>query len=100
MEKLYNFLGLCKKAGKLVSGAFQTEEAIQNKSACLVIISEDASDNTKKKFTDKCTFYDIPYMIYGNKELYGKALGKDERTSIAILDMGFSTKILEFSKEH
>lgn len=98
-EKLYNFLGICKKAGQLASGAFQTEEAIQKKKALLVLIPEDASDNTKKKFQDKCAFYQIPIYLVGEKEKYGKALGKEERTSIAVLEAGFAKKILAYLSE-
>ena len=45
-----SYLGLAKKAGKVRSGEFQTEEAVKKKLACLVILAADASDNTKKKF--------------------------------------------------
>lgn len=93
-EKIYSLLGLCKKAGKLVSGEFATEKCITSGNARLVIISEDASDNTRKKFTDKCTYYKVPVHYFGDKEMLGHAIGKDVRTSLAITDEGLAKTLL------
>ena len=57
-EKIYSLLGLCQKAGKLVSGEFAVEKAVKGGNAKIVIISADASENTAKKFRDKCVYYD------------------------------------------
>ena len=78
------------RAGKLQSGEFSVLEAVRHKKAELVIISEDASDNTKKKFSDKCSYYNVPMIFFGNKEVLGHAIGKDVRTSLAVLDEGFA----------
>ena len=50
MNKIYSLLGLCQKAGKIVSGEVGCEAAIKNKTAKLLLLAEDASENTKKKF--------------------------------------------------
>jgi ribosomal protein L7Ae-like RNA K-turn-binding protein len=44
------------KAGKVASGEFMTEKAVKTSMAHLVIVAEDASANTKKMFSDMCTF--------------------------------------------
>ena len=41
---------LCQKAGKMASGEFAVEKALQDGSCYYVIITNDASENTKKKF--------------------------------------------------
>ena len=46
-NKVFSLLGLAMKARQLVSGEFQTQEAVKQQNAKLVIISEDASENTK-----------------------------------------------------
>ncbi|WP_026651884.1 L7Ae/L30e/S12e/Gadd45 family ribosomal protein [Butyrivibrio proteoclasticus] len=89
-KKIYSLLGLCMRAGKLKSGEFATLEAIRDKSAVLVIVSEDASNNTKKEFSDKCSFYDVPMVFFGDKDKLGHAIGKDVRTSLAITDKGLA----------
>ncbi len=89
-NRIYSLLGLCQKAGKLVSGEFSVENAIKGGKACLVIVSNDASENTSKKFRDKCDYYEVPFYMFGDKEKLGHAIGKEVRTSIAITDDGFA----------
>lgn len=86
-------LGLATKAGKTASGEFMTEKSVKSHKAYLVIVSEDASDNTKKMFTNMCRFYKVPLVITGTKEDLGHAMGKELRASLAILDEGFARSI-------
>lgn len=95
MDKVLSYLGLAKKAGKITSGEFLTENAVSKKKAKLVIVAEDASDNTKKKFSDKCTFYKIPIVFYKTKPELGNAIGTSPKASVAVLDDGFSKVILK-----
>ncbi len=67
-NKVFSLLGIAMRGHNLVSGELQTLNAIKNGSAMLVIIAEDASDNTRKLFTDKCSFYNVPVRMYGQKE--------------------------------
>lgn len=94
-NKLLSMLGLCTKAGKLKSGEFQTESSVKSGEAFLVIVAGDASDNTKKKFNDMCTFYETPIIEYGLKEEMAKAIGKDVRAMLAVCDEGFAKTILK-----
>ncbi len=86
-------LGLATRAGKLVSGEFSVENAIKEYKAYLCIVAEDASDNTKKLFRNKCDYYDVPIHICFEKEVLGHAIGKESRASVAVLDEGFANAI-------
>lgn len=86
-------LGLAEKAGKMVSGEFSVEKAIKNRKACLVILATDASENTRKHFSDMCSYRSIPYYIYGTKEELAHAIGKEMRVSLAVTDAGFADSI-------
>ncbi|WP_088033786.1 YlxQ family RNA-binding protein [Evansella clarkii] len=88
-----NLLGLIYRAGKLVTGEELVVKAVQKQKLSLVIISEDASDNTKKKLSDKCSYYKIPFFIRGDREAIGQAIGKAGRVVIGIEDPGFAKKI-------
>ena len=44
-NKIYSLLGLAMRGRNLVSGEFQTEDAVKKGSAMLVIVAEDASAN-------------------------------------------------------
>ena len=95
-NKAYSMIGLATKAGKTTSGEFSTEKAVKSGAAALVIVSAEASENTKKKFRNMCTYYEVPYYELGGKEELGHALGKGMRASLAIQDEGFSKAILKY----
>ena len=92
-NKVFSMLGLAMKAGKVVSGEFSTEKAIKSGKAHMVIVAEDASDNTKKKFKNMCDFYQVPIYFYKDKDTLGHAMGKEFRASLVILDEGFAKGI-------
>ena len=83
-------IGLAQKAGKTASGEFSTEKAVKTGCAALVIVSTESSDNTKKKFRNMCTYYEVPYFEFGSKEELGHATGREMRASLAVQDAGFS----------
>lgn len=89
-------LSLCAKSGRLVSGGFSVERAVKNQSAYLVLVAQDASNNTKKLFDQKCNYYKIPYFEFGDKDSLGKFIGKEMRTSVAVLDKGFANQIVNY----
>lgn len=94
-ERIYSFLGLATKAGKLVSGDDTCERMLKAGKAKLVIVAEDASDNTRKAFGDMCSYRDIPLRFFGSKELLGRYTGKDKRAVIAVLESGFAKRVME-----
>jgi len=94
MDKVLSMIGLATKAGKVVSGEFSTERAVKGRKALMVIMASDASENTKKNFRDMCVYYKVPYVVYGTKESLGRAMGKEVRASLALMDPGF-TKAIE-----
>lgn len=98
-NKILSLLGIAMRGRNLVSGEFQTLEAIKKGSAMLVIIAEDASDNTRKLFTDKSTFYEVPVISYGTKESLGRAIGKDLRAAVGVCDAGLADAIIKQLEE-
>ena len=92
-SKALSLIGLATKAGKTASGEFCTEKEVKSGKASLVIIADDASDNTKKKFKNMCDFYHVPICFYRDKDTLGHAMGKQFRASLAILDEGFAKGI-------
>lgn len=86
-------IGLATKAGKTAGGEFLTEREVKSGRAALVIVAEDASENTKKKFQNMCEYYKVPIRFYGDKDTLGHAMGKQFRASLAVLDEGFAKGI-------
>ena len=97
-KKILSLFGLATKAGKVASGEFQTETAVKSQTAFLVVVANDASNNTKKLFQDKCSFYKIPMIFFGTKEELGHTIGKEYRASLAILDKGFAEAIINMNQ--
>lgn len=94
-DKALLLIGLATKAGKTVSGEFSTEKEIKSRRAAAVIVAEDASDNTKKKFKNMCDFYQVPIYFYADKDTLGHAMGKEFRASLAILDKGLAKGMIK-----
>ncbi len=92
-DKVLSLLGLAKKAGKLKGGEYCVETEVKKGRAKLVIVAEDASDNTKKSYTDMCSFKKVPVIFYGNKETIGKCIGCEERAAVVLTDEGFANAV-------
>ncbi len=95
MDNVLRMVGLAKKAGKVASGEFMTENAVKSGGARLVIVAQDASDNTKKKFRNMCGFYKVPIREYSLKDEMGHSIGKEFRASLAVTDEGLAQAILK-----
>mgnify|MGYP000650133608 FL=1 len=93
MNRALSMISLATKAGKTKSGEFMTEKEVKEGHAHLVIVADDASDNTKKKFQNMCDFYQVPIYFYKDKDTLGHAMGKEFRASLVILDEGFAKGI-------
>ena len=95
LNKALSLISLATKAGKTASGEFCTEKEVKTGNAELVIVAEDASDNTKQKFKNMCEFYEVPIYFYGDKDTLGHAMGKEFRASLAVTDLGFAKGIIK-----
>lgn len=92
-NKVLSYIGLATKSGNIASGEFLTEKAVKEGKARLVLVADDSSDNTKKKFTNMCEFYKVPIYFFGDKSSLGHGMGKEMRASLAILDQGFADAV-------
>ena len=94
-NKVLTYLGLATRAGKTVSGEFSVEKSLKQRKARLVVVSEKASENTKKKFRNMCEFYEVPVYFLADKEELGKFCGKEFRASLAVQDENFAKAMLK-----
>jgi ribosomal protein L7Ae-like RNA K-turn-binding protein len=94
--KIKNLLTLAAKSGNVVSGDETCINYIKKDAVHLLILAEDASENTKKKFNDKASFRDIPIRSWKGKDELGSTIGKETRTIIGIIDKGFAEKLLKY----
>lgn len=90
-NKILSLAGLAARAGKIASGEFAAEQSVKAQKAFLVLVAGDASANTKKKFYNMCAYYKVPFYILDfDRAALGKAVGKEFRACLAVLDAGLS----------
>ena len=92
-NKVFQMLGIAAKSGNVASGEFSTEKAVKTGHAYLVIVSEEASANTNKMFTNMTDFYEVPMYVFGTKEELGRCIGKEFRASLAITDENLANAV-------
>ena len=95
MQKIHSLLGIAMRAGKLVSGEDGTMIDLKKGKLNLVIVAEDASNNTKKLFKDKSSLRHVNCIELSTKSDLGISIGKDSRAVIGIKDIGFANKIIQ-----
>ena len=94
MSKIYGMVSLSMKAGKLAVGEERAKEAIKSGEARLIIIADDASDNTKKKFSDMAAYRNVPLISIFDRYQFGKLIGKKFSVSAVVTDKGFADSII------
>ncbi|OUM88380.1 MAG: hypothetical protein BAA01_08395 [Bacillus thermozeamaize] len=87
-------LGLCYRAGKLLDGEARVLSALRKGKVRMVLLSSDASENTKKRLMDKCAHCGIPCLVTYERTSLGKAIGKNERVVLGIADQGFADLLM------
>ncbi len=96
MRKLLNMIGLAKRAGQIATGSFICEKLIKARTAKLVVLACDASDNTKKAIRDACEFYNVPLIEVSNMDSLGHAVGAQAlRAVITVNDENFAKAIAD-----
>ena len=89
-----NNLGLCNRAGKLISGTDMVCDYMASGKVFYIFLANDASDNTKKKILNKAFYYNVEVCeSYSSYEL-SQAVGKLNRMVLGVTEKGF-LKILK-----
>jgi ribosomal protein L7Ae-like RNA K-turn-binding protein len=100
MNKFYNFIGISKKAGYAVEGYNKCEETIKKRKLFLVLLSEEASENTKKKFSNYSSRYNVRVISGLPKEELGRCLGLDEINIVGISNQKMALQLIKLWEEN
>ena len=94
-DRLLSFLGICRRAGKVVIGNDPVREAIETDKAFLVMVASDISGNTLKKINTAVNEGNVPcYTVNRTKDEISFSLGK-ACACLAVIDKGFADKFVE-----
>jgi ribosomal protein L7Ae-like RNA K-turn-binding protein len=96
VKALLNMLGLCARAGKLITGEKACVQAIRAGSACVALLDGAASANAVKALDDACKSHGVPLARTGEYQL-GDAIGKPGRMAAVVIDAGMASRIIELS---
>ena len=93
-DRIYSFLGLIQKSGLVSSGDDTVQRDIKKHSCKLLVIADDTSENTRKRFESMAKHHGVEYIYFGNKEDLGHSIGKGERAVISIRDGNLAKGLL------
>lgn len=97
-NKALGLLGLARRAGKLSLGHDAVKAAVQNGTACLCLLSCDASERlcaemkrTLEQYESEAKFLKTDFTM----DELGHSTGSKKTAVLAVLDRGFAEKITE-----
>lgn len=98
-ERILSSIGLAYRASLLTSGFDAVEMALHSGAVGLLIVSSDGSGKQKDKLVRISKEEEVLHREFGTSEELGRAIGRDSRIAIAILDEGFADKLMKMIDE-
>ena len=98
MDKVLGLLGLAARARRIVFGTPMVCDAMRaGKKLYLAVEACDTSENTHKRITDRCSYYNVPHVRVEIKtDALAHALGKSgDLAVVAVTDQGLANGILK-----
>ena len=92
-EKFFRMLGLAARMRAVAFGEGAVKDNIKSKKAKLVIVAEDASDNTKKKFFNSCKFYEVDIVESADKLTLGRYTGREFAVVLGITNQDIASEM-------
>ena len=84
-EHILGLIAVARKAGQVLSGSSLVLDALTGpEPPALVLVAEDVSEGIGDKVFGKATACGIPVRRCFDKETFGRLLGKEERSVIAV----------------
>ena len=91
MDKALSFLGLCRRAGKLMIGEDGVSGAARSGQAALIMVAADTASHTRKKAGNLSRWYGIPMItLPWDKDTLGELLDKRVCAILALTDKGLA----------
>ncbi len=95
-EKIKALIGFAIRGKKFSIG----ESVIFKKNKIkLALLAIDTAPTSKKKYLDKLSYNQIPYVEYGTKKELGELLHKEEISLFAIEEINIAKQVIKLIKE-
>jgi ribosomal protein L7Ae-like RNA K-turn-binding protein len=93
MSNLQGALGMCIKSGNCSYGFENALKSIRAKKCHLILLSKQASESTKKRIFDKCSYYNIDIIELDLKDIKYTLNIDDNVKIITVNDVNFKILI-------
>lgn len=97
MNRALGMLGLCARAGALVTGEKACVQQIRSGRAHAAVLDGAASENAEKAVSNACRTHGVPLVRTGAFEL-GDAIGKPGRMAAVVTDAAMARRIIELNR--
>ena len=97
MSRMLNMLGLCARAGKLITGEKACVQAARAGGVHAMLLDGAASENAVKAVAQACESHGVPLVRTGAYAL-GDAIGKPGRMAAGVTDAGMAAQIIRLSE--
>ena len=94
-KEILNFIGLMNRAGALITGTDMVINGVRSGKVKFVLLDNEVSENTLKKITDKCKYYNVSYIVMPVGTDLGLAIGKASRKVVGITEQHFIKALKE-----
>jgi ribosomal protein L7Ae-like RNA K-turn-binding protein len=99
-DDLLKTLGLMRRAGKLSAGEDGVRQAVRKRSARLILVAADASENAVKRAEGFADAAQVPLIrLDADKDTLCRALGVNGGAMFAVCDEGFKQLFLKKQRE-
>ena len=100
-DKILSYIGISKKAGRIVIGTELTCAAVRDGKIKLAVLAADASANTEKRLCNCCEYYGVKSIKCGfTSDMLGRAAGSYGKVaSVGLTDEGLSKAITDLIKQ-
>ncbi|MCX7614123.1 MAG: ribosomal L7Ae/L30e/S12e/Gadd45 family protein [Clostridiales bacterium] len=96
MNKILNFLGLMKKAGKLVVGDEACYDSVRTRKAKLILVASDASPNALNRAKGYAGETKGGYIkLPATKSELGQIVGRESCAILAVTDKEFAEALVK-----
>ncbi len=92
-DKFFRMLGMAARMRGVVFGEGAVKDCIKRGEAKLVVLADDASDNTKKKFRNSCEFYSSKMVECSDRFTLGNATGREMAVVLAVTNQGIAEEL-------
>ena len=93
-ERALGMLGLCARAGKLITGEKAVVQAVRSGACRAVVLDNGTAKNGEKAVAQACETHGVALLRAAPGQL-GRAVGRPGRMAAAVMDAGMAERLLQ-----